>query len=122
MLQNRLKDKFPVKAAEFIENQGYSDPLYNDFDWGGYLMWRLPRFSVSIDGRGYLYGEKALERSVQTWMAKPGWEEDQQLDSAHTVIANSKLPLASALKYDSRFDLVYEDEVALVFVASETKK
>jgi hypothetical protein len=120
MLQNRLKDKFPVKAAEFIENQGYSDPLYNDFDWGGYLMWRLPQLSVSIDGRGYLYGEKALERSVQTWMAKPGWEEDQQLISAYTVIANSKLPLSSALKSDSRFDLVYEDEVALVFVAADS--
>jgi hypothetical protein len=122
MLQNRLKDKFPVKAAEFIENQGYSNPLFNDFDWGGYLMWRLPQHSVSIDGRGYVHGEKAIERSVKTWMAEPGWEEDQLLKAAHTIIANSRLPLTSALKCDSRYNLVYEDEVALVFVPSETKK
>ena len=40
-LKEAVGDKFPAKAAAFIEEHGYGGPLFNDFDWGGYLIWRL---------------------------------------------------------------------------------
>ena len=33
---------YPAQAASFVETKGYGGPLYNDFNWGGYLIWRLP--------------------------------------------------------------------------------
>src|SRR5262249_18735262 len=35
--------EYPEEAAAFVKRQGYKGPLYNDFNWGGYLIWRLPQ-------------------------------------------------------------------------------
>jgi hypothetical protein len=115
LLEERLAEKYPVRAAQFMEDNGLRGPIYNHFNWGGYLIWRLPGLLVSMDGRGYLYGGR-FEEAVQTWMAKPGWCDDLDLLSARTILASPKWPLASVLRLDSRFELVYEDEVSLIFV------
>jgi hypothetical protein len=116
LLEERLAEKYPVRAAQFMEDNSLRGPIYNHFNWGGYLIWRLPDLLVSMDGRGYLYGGDRFEEAVQTWMAKPGWCEDLDLLSARTILASPKWPLASVLRLDSRFELVYEDEVSLIFV------
>jgi hypothetical protein len=90
--------------------------LYNDFDWGGYLIWAL-RMPVSIDGRAAFYGDKAIDRSVATWNAEPDWASDPALISAGVVLEPVKAPLVQVLRMDPRFKLVFEDKVAAVFVA-----
>ena len=52
----------------------------------------------------------------------PGWDTDPELSAAGVVIAPVKLPLTSLLRLDPRFRLVYEDDVAVVFVAKQLKK
>jgi hypothetical protein len=116
-LRERLVQQYPVAAAEFVEKRRYPGPLYNEFNWGGYLIWRLPKRLVSVDGRGYIYGSRRFERGVQTWSAKPGWENDPDLTSARTIIASRERGLTSVLLLDPRFELVYEDEISLVFLS-----
>src|SRR5262249_31932305 len=50
-LQDHVEKMFPVRAAAFVKEHGYSGPLYNHFNWGGYLIWALPDLPVAIDGR-----------------------------------------------------------------------
>ena len=50
-MKERVAKTFPVQAAEFVADKGYAGPLYNDFNWGGYLIWALPHLPVAIDGR-----------------------------------------------------------------------
>lgn len=33
--------EYPVHAADFIEKNGLKGNLFNDFNWGGYLIWRF---------------------------------------------------------------------------------
>jgi hypothetical protein len=106
----------PVRAVEAIRAKHYPGPLYNDFDWGGYLIWAL-RMPVSIDGRAAFYGDAAIDRSIATWNAQPDWASDPALMSAGLVIGPAKAPLMQILRMDSRFELVFEDELAAVFVA-----
>jgi hypothetical protein len=40
-----------------------------------------------------------------------------ELAAAHIVIAEKNLPLTQLLRLDSDFEIVYEDEVAVVFIA-----
>ena len=94
----------------------YSGPLYNDFNWGGYLIWAL-RMPVSIDGRGGFYGDQSLDRSLATWGAKPDWDSDPTLKSAGLVLGPVQAPLVKMLRMDPHFQLVYEDKLAAVFVA-----
>ena len=115
-LETQLAKELPVRAVEAVRTKGYAGPLFNDFNWGGYLIWAL-RMPVSIDGRQNLYGDQRIDRSVATWSAQPDWASDAQLMSAGVVIGPVKAPLTQVLRMDSRFQLVYEDKLAAVFAA-----
>jgi hypothetical protein len=114
-LENALVENMPVKAVDYIHQQRYSGPLFNDFNWGGYLIWSLPT-PVSMDGRTNLYGDEALRRSVGTWTGAPDWASDPELAHAGLVIAPRTSALAQLLRTDNRFTRVYEDKLALVFI------
>ncbi len=115
-LRQAVAETFPQHAVAAIEKQGYVGPLFNDFNWGGYLMWELPRIKVSIDGRSNMHGDERVQQSFDTWSANPGWEKDAELAAANLIIANKTTPLAGLLRFDRHFALAYEDELSLVFV------
>ena len=116
-LESALAESYPNAAAAVVEERGYPGPLYNHYNWGGYLIWRLPNVPVAMDGRSNLYGDEQIERSLATWRGESGWASDPDLTAAHLVIADVKGALVSLLRLESRFELVYEDGVAAVFVA-----
>jgi hypothetical protein len=115
-LQTQLAKLMPVDAVNAVRAKGYAGPLYNDFTWGGYLIWSL-RMPVSIDGRGGFYGDTILDRSIATWRAEPDWNSDPELKSAGLVIGPTAAPLTQVLRLDPHYQLVYEDKLAAVFVA-----
>ncbi len=113
---SQVATSLPVNAVNAIRAKGYAGPLYNNFDWGGYLIWSL-RMPVSIDGRAAFYGDVSIDRSLSTWNAQPDWASDPALTSARLVVGPVKWPLTQLLRTDPHFQLVYEDKLAAVFVA-----
>jgi hypothetical protein len=114
-LERDAERDFPVKAADFVLQRRLAGPLFNSFNWGGYLIWKLPGLPVSMDGRTNVYGGARTERYIDTWTCKPGWKDDPDLAAANLVIGSTKSPLSYALRDDSRFRLVYRDSTAVVF-------
>jgi hypothetical protein len=114
-LQTGLAVTMPVAAVDAIKAANYSGPLFNDFNWGGYLIWSL-RMPVSIDGRGSMHGDAVIDRSVATWNAAPDWASDPEFTSAKLVIGPVTAPLTQMLRMDAGYRLVYEDKLAAVFV------
>ena len=115
------EETYPVGAVQFVKEKHYPGPLFNNFDWGGYLIWNLPGLPVSMDGRTNLYGEARLLRSIKTWEAREGWERDPDLQIARIVIAPKPIkdraaPLTEQLAKSDRWEKVYEDKTAIVFV------
>jgi hypothetical protein len=117
-LESVAERRFPVAAVKFINEKNFPGPLYNHFNWGGYLIWALPRLLVSMDGRTNLHGDQRIEQSFNTWSGLRGWESDPELMKARLIIGDVKYALISLMRTDSRFKLVYEDGVAAVFVTS----
>jgi hypothetical protein len=122
-LDSKVAGKFPVEAARVVRERGYAGPLFNDFNWGGYLIWSLPHLPASIDGRTNLQGDERIIRFGRTWSGAPpegdypGWRKDPDLVRAGVVIAAVDTPLAELLLYDKeRFEVVYEDKVARVYI------
>jgi hypothetical protein len=120
-LDEAIVEKFPARATAYIEDHNLEGPLYNHFDWGGYLIWQLPRLKVAIDGRTNLHRDERLLRSVETWAGERGWDSDPDLIAAKVVIASPKMPLASLLRLHDGFSLVHEDCLAVVFIASPSR-
>jgi hypothetical protein len=116
-LAANLAKAMPVRAVEDVQRHGYQGPLYNDFTWGGYLIWSL-RQPVSLDGRAALHGDQRIDRSVATIGGAPDWASDPLLARSGIVLLPVKAPLAQLLRLDRRFKLVFADDVADVFIAA----
>jgi hypothetical protein len=113
---------YPVEAATFVEEEGYTGPLYNHFDWGGYLIWRLPHLKVSMDGRANVHGDERIKQSLLTWVGNPHWMEDSELNKAGVVITRKDIALAALLRLDPRFQVAHQDETAVVFTRVRQKR
>jgi hypothetical protein len=121
-LEEAVARRFPVEAARFVAEEDYAGPLFNDFNYGGYLMWALPTMPVAIDGRTNLHGDARIERYGAVWSGLPGWEKDADLSTAGVIIAEKDQALVSLLRLDKRFRQVHEDDVAVVFVRKSRVK
>jgi hypothetical protein len=107
--------RFPVAATDFVAARYPGAHLFNDFDWGGYLIYRLyPSTRVSIDGRTQVY-ESVLREYMRTWFLAPGWESFLEECDPEVVVWPAEAPLASMLRRLPQWQVVFEDDTAVVF-------
>jgi len=114
-LDRAISREYPVDAANFVRRNSLPGPLYNHLDWGGFLIWYLPQYPVVVDGRNDLYGDE-LDLLVYKSSQGESYTSDPYLNEAGLVLLPQKLPLAKLLTIDSRFRLVYQDPLSVVFV------
>jgi len=50
----------PTRAAQWIKDNQPPGPIFNSYNWGGYLTWELRQYPVFIDGRADLYGNEII--------------------------------------------------------------
>jgi len=114
-LDDAMSSVFPVKAVNFLRQNPQPGPLYNTFDWGGFLTWYMPDYPVAIDGRTDLYGDELDMRFFDSANGND-YINDPYLNEAGVVLVQKKEPLATVLAGDERFQKIYEDRLAVVFV------
>jgi hypothetical protein len=115
-LDRAITGMFPVKAVNFIHQSRLPGPLYNTFDWGGFLTWYMPDYPVAIDGRTDLYGDAIDRQMIASQNGDASYKNDPHLNEAGVVLLRRNDGLSSALELDPRFRKVYEDPIATVFV------
>ena len=106
---------FPIRAADWLEENPVEGNMFNEFNWGGYLLYRLwPCELVFVDSQSDFYGEP-LMRDYETMMfAQNDWKsllEKYQIDWA---IIHTDSPLAVQLKQESDWITLYEDPTAVI--------
>ncbi len=96
-----------------------SDPagrIFTHDEWGDYLIYRLyPGHKVFVDGRSDFYGDDFEEKYVDVLNVKYGWEKILGGFGVNTILLPPSSPLCGALKESSRWRVVYDDGIALVF-------
>jgi hypothetical protein len=96
-----------------------SDPggrIFTHDEWGDYLIYRLyPGHKVFVDGRSDFYGDDFEEKYVDVLNVKYGWEKILSGFGVDTILLPPSSPLSGALKESSRWRVVYDDGIALVF-------
>jgi hypothetical protein len=109
-----LPQFYPVSAAAWIEKQKPAGPLFNNYNWGGYLTWALPDYPVFIDGRTDLYNDEIINAWLGASNADPGWEETLNRWNIRLVMIQPSEPLAKVLP-GAGWKLVYQDRLAVIY-------
>lgn len=105
---------FPVQAVDWLEAHPQSGRMFNEFDWGGYLLLRLhPQQQIFMDGHTHIYGE-TLTREYETVMSLgEGWEKILEQYQIQWAIVRPQTPLAKELE-KSGWAPLYQDETAVI--------
>jgi hypothetical protein len=122
------EDRYPVEASNFLISHGVAGRIFNTYEQGGYLMWRLwPAVQVFIDGRALNetvwndYRHMAFNADYQ------GGKTTQELlrqYQINTIIMSGfdfegdlyLLPAALADPSQKEWKLAYADEKELIYM------
>jgi hypothetical protein len=119
-LMNQVSQAFPVKACDFIRANQLPGPLFNTYSWGGFLIWYLPEYPVSIDGRLNLYGDEINERYFKVTSGTQRLETDPSFTRARIILLERNSGMLKALTtlpaLREQFRVAYQDDVATVLV------
>jgi hypothetical protein len=109
--------RLPVGATDFLLRSPLEGPLYNFYDYGGYLIWKAwPRFPVFVDGRIDVYHGAPLADYRAISRAEPGWEEIARRREIRCFLVGLEHTIAPTLAFHPDWEPVYFDHNALVFV------
>lgn len=106
---------FPVQATDWLEKNPPTGKMFNDFNWGGYLLYRLwPRELVFVDSQSDFYGEPLLRDYETMMVAGHNWLALLEQHQINWVIIPANAPLALQLKQESNWETLYEDQIAVI--------
>ncbi|HVO82434.1 MAG TPA: hypothetical protein VMT28_17020 [Terriglobales bacterium] len=118
---------FPERAAAFIERENIPGQIFNTYNEGGFITWRLGlKYRDYIDGRAIPFGPELFQRNGTVLLTPPDspeWQSEAQRYDINALI----VPLAryNALQFfpvlpqfcaSNAWRPVYLDEVSAVFV------
>ncbi|OGB74398.1 hypothetical protein A2V68_01635 [candidate division Kazan bacterium RBG_13_50_9] len=115
----QLVGKYPYSAVQYIKEHKLPGKLFNEYNWGGYLIWKLPEKKVFIDGRMAIW--KTSEQDVfQEYLitSNAGTAAPTILDKYDVDLAlvYTQKPLAQYLvAYPDEWRLIYQDKLASLF-------
>ena len=129
LFQFRVADwKAPAGAAEFLANVDPTVRMFNSYEYGGYLIWKLgPERQTFVDGRAL---NEAVYRDYQAILSTSNRTQRESLLSQYGVqliVTNSfefvtgrVYPIVTQLAdpAETSWELVYQDAQALVYARS----
>lgn len=89
---------YPVAAVPLLRTG--SGPLLNEYDWGGYLIYRVPERKVFVDGRLFPFYPAVLNDYRDAVELRPDWKDVLAKYDVREVLLRPVRPLAVALRED----------------------
>ena len=115
MASNLNGEMAPAGAVQYIESQGLTGRLFNEYTWGGYLIYKgIPAF---IDGRDdvYLASTNVFQDYVQAMKLDVDPDMVLQKYGVETVLLPNGAPLTRYLDAEpQKWKVSYRDKVSVV--------
>jgi hypothetical protein len=113
--------RFPAGAVAYLYAHPVPGPIFNHYDWGGYLIWTdYPQVCVFIDGRADVYGEHLFDQFADAYQLKKNWPQVLDEWKIHSVIIPPNSALALALRHVPNWSVRYQDFNSIVLSQVET--
>ena len=115
---NKFDERFfPVEATKWLQNHPQKGRMFNEFDWGGYLLLNLwPDQEVFMDGSTHIYGEELTREYERVITMDLGWEDILAKYNVTWVILRANTPLARTLSTSGDWKMVYSDPTSSILV------
>jgi hypothetical protein len=114
--EKALAAYLPLRAADVVERAHPPGPMFNSYNWGGYLAWRLyPAYPVFVDGRTDLYDDALLTEYLDAAQGRPDYKSILAKYGVKLVLVEQDSLLADRLQADAGWRQLYRDERAVVF-------
>ena len=114
---NDIRVVLPVDATAALAQLGRPMRIFNYYDYGGYLVWRLYPAGgrVFIDGRVEVYGSRIFSEYLQVSYLAEGWPAVIERANPDAIVVPSAHPLVGLLQRDPTWQILTQDRVATVF-------
>jgi hypothetical protein len=110
----------PHTSADPLPQPGWADPtlgglpagtkVLNDWNLGGYLMWRYPRLDLMMHGYGDTFTTAELDRNTRLLQVSPGWPEDVRASGARYALLRPGSLLSSQLMTQEGWRVVRQSD------------
>jgi hypothetical protein len=114
-LQDKVAAMFPVKASDYLKAHSVRGRVFNEYIWGGYLIWNNPDLPVFIDGRGDIFDAKGIFRDYVDANELRNTFAIFDKYGIDYILYPSNSPLSEMLKNTAGWKLEYSDEVSCLY-------
>ena len=117
-LDDRVAENFPTKAVEYLRQHPAPGPMFNNYGFGGYLIWSLgTEHKVFVDGRSEVYEEGGvLADYFHIMEIRPGALTLLRNYGIQSCLIERETPLATVLSNLPDWQKVYSDNTTVLFV------
>ena len=109
------REIFPVDAVQWLEDNETNGNLFNEYNWGGYLIWHNRETPVFVDGRTDLFGDEILTDYLTLMTVQGNWNKVIDQYEIKTLLLKSESNLENIASYEG-WNILYKDSVAVILV------
>ena len=122
-LQKHISEEYPVQAVSYLQNHAVPGRMFNEYFFGGYLVWTMaPKRRVFIDGRGDIFERAGV---FSDYMDVINLKTDAlavlQTYRIDSCLLYQNSPLATLLAASPDWRRTYRDKISAVFVRKATE-
>ena len=115
-VEKATRESLPVDAVAAIRAVRPAGPMFNSYNWGGYLIFTLwPVYPVFVDGRTDLYDDAFLREYLAIYNADDGWQERLAGYGIRLIIVEANSVLAKLVRREAAWEEIFHDDKASVF-------
>ncbi len=111
------------KAVKFVRGNSINGPVFNNFDVGSFLIWKLPEQKVFVDGRPEAYSVdffekiyKPMQEDPKTWNFYSQKYGINYIFFAYTDITPWAKQFLAQISKNPDWPMVYLDESTVIFL------
>jgi hypothetical protein len=113
----------PVRATEFLLNEGLPDQVFHSMSFGSYLIWEAHSdYQVFVDPRIELYPVNIWLDYLNIGNVQGDWEAKLNDYGVNTLMLSpyEHAGLIGAANDSSGWDMIYEDASAVIFIRGDS--
>lgn len=108
---------YPVYAVRFMNQNGIKGNILLPFDWGEYVIWKMPDSKVSIDGRfRTVYPEEVINKSWNFSMGLKGWEAMIKDYRTEVILTRKSDKTHRVMDKEKNWIQIYDDPISKIYI------